>query len=207
VRIKLGCFGFPIFVVYVKYPDMKIVASLFLSIVCMICPAIAQIEAGNSVIIKILGVTAEEKAKIDETYPVSNKGTVNMPFVGEVRAAGLESDELAKSIQSAYRDGGIYTNATIQVISTKSEGDAVSQQVHIGGQVRAPGPRPFTKGLTVFQAIQAAGGATEFGAMNRVILWREGAQTKIDLSKAEGMAIVTEPKDTIEVKQKNGIGR
>lgn len=81
------------------------------------------------------------------------------------------------------------------------------QLVHIGGQVKAPGPRPFRQGLTVFQAVQAAGGATEFGAMNRVILFREGKQRKIDLKKAENMGIVTEPNDTIQVPQKNVIGR
>jgi polysaccharide export outer membrane protein len=178
----------------------------FLALFCMVSPVFAQIEAGQSIIIKIMGVPAEEKVKIDETYPVSKNGMVNMPFIGDIRAVGLESHQLAKSIQNAYREGGIYNDATIQVISNKIEDGPLAQVVHIGGHVRAPGPRPFAKGLTVFQAVQAAGGASEFGAMNRVILWREGKQQEINLKTPEGKGIVTKPLDTIEVPEKNIVG-
>lgn len=181
--------------------------ALLLALVCLSTPAFSQIEAGHSVLIKIMGVPAEEKAKIDETYPVSKNGMVNLPFIGEIRAAGLESHHLAKSIQTAYREGGIYNNATIQVIANINEGGVAAQVVHLGGFVRAPGPRAFTKGLTVFQAVQAAGGATEFGAMNRVILWRAGKQQLINLETAEGKGVVTTPDDTIEVPEKNWRGK
>lgn len=186
--------------------NWKTLFAPLLALVCLISPALSQIQAGHSVKIKIMGVPAEEKAKIDETYPVSKNGMVNMPFIGEIRAVGLESDQLAKSIQNAYREGGIYNNATIQVISNEIEDGPLAQVVHIGGQVRAPGPRPFAKGLTVFQAVQAAGGATEFGAMNRVILWREGKQQEINLKTPEGKGVVTKPLDTIEIPQKNIVG-
>ncbi len=181
--------------------------SVLLSFACLVVPAFSEIEAGQSVIIKIMGVPADQKVQIDETYPVSNKGMVNLPFIGELPASGLESDELAKAIQKAYRDNGIFNNPTIQVISTTAEVDVVAQVVHLGGQVRNPGPRPFTKGLTVFQAVQAGGGATEFGAMNRVILWREGKQQEIDLGKADGKAVISMPNDTIEVPRKRWNGK
>lgn len=177
-----------------------------LALACLVSPAASQIEAGQSIKIKIMGVPAEEKAKIDEIYPVSNKGMVNMPFIGEIRAAGLESDQLAKSIQNAYREGGIYNDATIQVIANGIDDRPLEQAVHIGGFVRAPGPRPFAKGLTVFQAVQAAGGATEFGSMKRVILYREGKQQKINLNTLEGKGVITRPHDTIEVPQKGPFG-
>lgn len=185
---------------------MKSSFVIILSLFCLLSPAFSQIEAGNSVIIKIMGVPADEKSKIDETYPVSKAGMVNLPFIGEIRAAGLESDQLAKSIQNAYREGGIYNHATIQVISNAIEDQPLQQVVHIGGYVRGPGPRAFSKGLTVFQAVQAAGGATEFGAMNRVILYREGKQQVIDLKTAAGKSVVTKPHDTIEVPEKGPFG-
>lgn len=177
-----------------------------IALVFLITPVFSQIEAGQSVKIKIMGVPAEEKAKIDEIYPVSKIGNVNMPFIGEIRAAGLESDELAKSIQAAYRKGGIYNDATIQVIANEIDDKPLEQAVHIGGFVRAPGPRPFAKGLTVFQAVQAAGGATEFGSMKRVILFREGKQQQINLETLEGKGVITLPHDTIEVPQKGPFG-
>ncbi len=67
--------------------------------------------------------------------------------------------------------------------------------------------RGGSKGLTVYQAVQAAGGANEFGAMNRVVLWREGKKQIIDLEKAAGKAVVADVHDTIEVPEKNWRGR
>jgi len=187
--------------------NWKYLFAPLLALACLVSPALSQIEAGNSVLIKIMGVPPEEKAKIDETYPVSKNGMVNLPFIGEIRAAGLESEQLAKSIQNAYREGDIYNDATIQVIANQNEAGVIDQVVHLGGHVRAPGPRAFTKGLTVFQAVQAAGGPTEFGAMNRVILWRAGKPQKINLETAEGKGVITTPDDTIEVPEKNWINR
>lgn len=185
---------------------IKLIASVLTAFACLLAPVLGQIEAGQSVIIKILGVPAEEKGKIDETYPVSENGTVNMPFVGEIKAAGLKAGALSKSIQHAYREAGIYANPTIHVFANDSETIVKKRIVHLGGHVKSPGPRPYTQGLTVFQAIQAAGGADEFGAMNRVVLWREGKKQEINLKKPEGMAVLAEPADTIQVPQKNIIG-
>jgi polysaccharide export outer membrane protein len=185
----------------------KMFAVLLIALASLISPAFAQIEAGQSVKIKIMGVPAEEKAKIDETYPVSKNGMVNMPFIGEIRAAGLESDELAMAIEKAYREGEIYPDPTIAVVANEIEGDPLAQAVHIGGSVRAPGPRPYAKGLTVFQAVQAAGGPNEFGAMNRVVLLRGGKEMIIDLEDLAGKKMITVPNDTIEVPKKNWRGR
>ena len=180
--------------------------TLLLVLAGLVSPALAQIEAGSSVQITIMGVPVEEKAKIDAVYPVSNNGTVNMPFIGAVRAAGLQPENLAQSIQGAYRNAEIYTNPTIQVITT-AEGAAVDQKmVHVGGSVRAPGPRPFTRNLTIWQAVQAAGGATEFGSLKRVKLYRAGKTQTLDLTDAQHMRVPVQPDDTIEVPQKNIIG-
>lgn len=172
----------------------------------LISPLFSQIQAGHSVIIKIMGVPVEEKAKIDETYPVSKHGKVNLPLVGEIHAAGLDSDQLAKSIQKAFRDGEIFSDATIQVISNQIEIQPVAQKVHVGGKVNNPGACDFAKDLTLFQAVQARGGATEFGAMNRVMLLRDGKQQEIDLKTVEGKNIVAKPNDTIEVPAKGITG-
>ena len=186
--------------------NLKNILSVLLVLVGLLAPIHAQqIEAGRAVNITIQGVTAEEKTRIDGSYPVSESGSINMPFIGSVHAAGLRNEDLAASIQSRYRNAGIYTNPTIQVIS--DIGNKINEQtVVIGGQVRAPGPKPYTRGLTLYQAIQAAGGATEFGSMKRVKLFRGGRQTMYDLSKSQFMTVLVAPYDTIEVPQKNVIG-
>lgn len=180
-------------------------AAAFLLLFAFSLASFAQIESGKAIQITISGVPPEEKGRIDGIYPVSEAGFINMPFIGTVRAADLRNEDLASSLQARYKSLGIYTNPTIQVIS--KTGDSIDEQmIHLGGQVRGPGPKPFRKGLTLYQAVQAAGGATEFGSMKRVKLFRNGRQTIYDLTKAQFMNVPVQPNDTIEVPQKNVIG-
>lgn len=182
----------------------KMLIGLFLMIGFSL-PLFSQIEAGKAIQITISGVPSEEKGRIDGIYPVSDAGFINMPFIDTVRAAGLRNEDLAVSLQSRYKSLGIYTNPTIQVIS--NTGNSINEQtVYLGGQVRGPGPKAFTKGLTLYQAIQAAGGATEFGSMKRVKLFRGGRQTEYDLTKSQYMNVPVQPNDTIEVPQKGILG-
>jgi protein involved in polysaccharide export with SLBB domain len=164
-----------------------------------------QIKPGRAITITILGVPTEEKARFDGTYPVSESGMINMPHIGTIKAAGLQADALSRVLQDTYKSRQIYTNPTIQVLS--STADTLDKQVvHVGGQVRKTGAAEYTQGLTLYQAIQAAGGPTEFGSMYRVKLFRSGNQRQIDLTDAKNMTITLEPNDTIEVPRQNWFG-
>jgi protein involved in polysaccharide export with SLBB domain len=61
----------------------------------------------------------------------------------------------------------------------------------------------YFRGLTLYEAVQSAGGANEFGAVNRVRLIRGGKVKEYNLKETKFMNIPLEPKDTIEVPQKN----
>ncbi|WP_367872518.1 polysaccharide biosynthesis/export family protein [Luteolibacter sp. Populi] len=74
--------------------------------------------------------------------------------------------------------------------------------VTVGGQVRAPGPVEYTKELTLYTAVQMARGATEFGAMNRVKLIRDGKTKEYDLRKDENKTVTLKPSDIVEVPSK-----
>jgi protein involved in polysaccharide export with SLBB domain len=170
-------------------------------------PSFSQIEVGTSVQITIMGVPVEEKGKIDALYPVFNNGTINLPYIGIIRAAGMQPENLAAAIQNAYRNAEIYTNPTVQVISTTEGAGVREQMVHVGGEVRRPGPIKFNNNLTLYQAIQAAGGESEFGSIRRVILYRSGRSQTLDLREAENKSISLRPEDTIEVPAKDFFGR
>ncbi len=165
--------------------------------------ASAQIQAGKSINITISNVPDEDKNTVTGTYPVSESGTVNVPFLGNVRAAGMLDAQFASSLQSQYKSAGIYRNPTIQVFSNVTGKDVASEIVSIGGQVRKTGPVPWVKELTLWQAIQAAGGPTEFGSMHRVILTREGKQKVYDVTQAQFKSIPLQRNDNIEIPQKN----
>jgi protein involved in polysaccharide export with SLBB domain len=186
-----------------KSQTLKTIITCLLSAFCLFSHAFSQIEAGSSIQITIVGVPNDEKSKIDGIYPVSESGTVNLPFIRNVRAAGLRPEVLANSIQNAYISSKIYTNPTIQVISTRAGSGVTEQVVHVGGQVRRTGPVPFQKNLTIYQAVQAGGGATEFGSLKRVKLYRSGKTQLCDLTNPQVMRLPLQPDDTIEVPEKN----
>lgn len=165
------------------------------------------IAPGKAIQITIQGVPTDEKSRIDAMYPVSENGTINMPYIGHIQAAGMRTDQLAANIQARYKAAQIYTNPTIQVMSDTIGSTMVDQMVHVGGQVRRTGPVKFTPGLTLYQAIQAAGGATEFGSMKRVKVIRAGKQRQYDLTQSQFMGVPVEPDDTVEVPDKNWIGQ
>lgn len=164
------------------------------------------VKSGKAITLFISGVPAQEKTLVDGTYPVSDTGMINLPHIGMIRAAGLKADELSRVIQSTYQTRKIYTNPTVQVLSS-SQDTLDKQMVVVGGQVANPGPVEYTQGLTLYQAVQAAKGASAFGSMYRVKLYRGKNMTEYDLTKGQSMTVQVMPGDTIEVPQKNLLGR
>jgi polysaccharide export outer membrane protein len=183
---------------------MKFKKYIVLLALCLgvLTPAFAQIQAGKSVQISVLGVPSDEKGRIDATYPVSDNGTVNMPFIGIVQAAGMKPENLATTLESRYKNAKIYTNPTFQVVANVEGAGLNEALVHVGGQVGRAGPVKFTRGLTLWQAIQSAGGPTAFGTMKRVSVLRNGKMKILDLTDIKFMQYVLEPNDSITVPQK-----
>lgn len=162
--------------------------------------ATAQIESGAVIQISIQGVPQKEHTRINASYPVSDNGYITMWHIGSIRAAGLKPEVLARKIEKAYVDAEIYTSPTFQIIA--DSGDTLTQHlVTVGGQVRSPGPKPFSRGMTLYQAVMAAGGATEFGAIKRISVFRNNKRYTYDLTKGEHKMLKLQPKDTIDVPQ------
>ena len=119
----------------------------------------------------------------------------------------MSAEGLATTIQNAYKSAEIYNDPTIQVFSTTIGSAIENEVVHLGGQVRKTGPLSFQKNLTIYQAIQGAGGATEFGSLQRVKLFRKGQLRTYDVTKDQFKNVPLEPNDTLEIPQKNWLGQ
>ena len=176
-------------------------------ILLMLCPASlpGQIEAGGAIQITIQGVPTGEQGRINGGYPVSEKGFITMWKIGAVKVVGVETDVLARRIESAYMEAEIYTSPVIQIVADSGDNITV-QMVTVGGKVRSPGPKPFRRGMTLYQAVMSAGGPTEFGAINRISLFRNGKRYIYDLNKGEHKLLKLFPKDTVDVPQKTVFG-
>ena len=137
-------------------------------------------------------------------------GFIYLPLLRPgIKASGLSSARLARDIEKAYRDAEIYVNPRINVISNKDEAaqQIDAQIVTVGGFVGGPGPIPYTRGMTLFEAVAAAGGAGTFGSDKRVEIHRRGVKVGVyNIRIAKDMKVPVYPGDTIKVPQKTVFG-
>ena len=165
-----------------------------------------QIRSNEALQITISGVPLEDQQQINNTYPVSQTGTINLPHIGVMQASGLSPMGLAKRIEAAFKSREIYTTPAVNVMANDAR--MKEKKVHVGGYVRRPGPVPFTEGMTVWQALQAAGGENEFGAINRVELFSSSGKRRVlNLKEDNNKHSRVRENDSINVPQKNWLGQ
>jgi polysaccharide export outer membrane protein len=82
---------------------------------------------------------------------VSDNGTVSMPLIGDVKAGGLTTRELAQEMQQKLKDGYMKDpRVSIQA--------AAYRPVYIYGEVTKPGEYPYVAGMSVQNAVALGGG-------------------------------------------------
>ncbi|RYD49001.1 MAG: hypothetical protein EOP83_25730 [Verrucomicrobiaceae bacterium] len=183
-------------------------AILFLAMAVSVSPLLAGLEPGDTVKISLRGVDGDEQQKVNGEYRVGESGTVSLPLLDKgVPARGLNAEQLARAIEAAYRAEDIYTKPSIQAEVLKGkELDPNQAIISIGGQVRKAGEATFRKGMTVIQALDAAGGSNDFGSRN-IILLRAGKQYCLDFKNLKHKNIELQPNDSLQVEQESVIDR
>lgn len=158
------------------------------------------LRSGDSIIVKISGVPPEEIAMVSTSYDISDNGNINLPYIGELRAAGMRPSSLQKNIEAAYRTAQIFTHPTIQVTANK---EAPTQVIFVSGEVKTPSRITMSPSMTVGGSITAAGGFTDFANAKRVKLIRAGRAAELDCRQADSTGSLTpvQPGDTIVVPQ------
>ncbi len=143
-----------------------------------------KLGPGDQLNIKVVG--AED---LTGDYPVSDSGTISVPLIGDVKAAGLTRSELEKEIAKKLAQGYI-RNPRVNVSITKY------RPFYIYGEVAKPGEYPYASGMRVLNAIATAGGYTYRASKNYVVVTRHGKEAKaVD-------ATPIEPDDVIEVPER-----
>lgn len=120
---------------------------------------------------------------------VDEYGQIRLPMLTEpLRAGGLTATELARAIEKAYVDQGIYRQVTANV-------QIPARSYFLQGEIRSPGRYPISSGLTLRQAIASAGGYTDFAQMRRIQITRGDAILRVDAREIE-----RNPEKDIEIK-------
>lgn len=138
---------------------------------------------------KIRIITFDE-ASLTGEFDVAGSGMVALPLVGEVKAAGLTTTELALAVETALKQGFLKNpQVSVEVLNYRP--------FYILGEVTKPGEYPYTSGLTVQNAVATANGFTYRADMKHVYIKRagDGAEHKYDLTSSTAVA----PGDTIRI--------
>lgn len=125
---------------------------------------------------------------------IKDDGTITLPHIGAIKAAGKTAGELQKAITDAYVPD-YYKRLTVTVSSERV--------YYVGGQVRSPGPQLHRGAMTVTKAIQSAGDFTDFADRRKVFLTRaDGKKFTVNCVKAAkdpALDLQVYPNDKIEV--------
>jgi protein involved in polysaccharide export with SLBB domain len=108
-----------------------------------------------------------EKDLPDE-YQVSSDGSVDLPYIHRVQAAGLEPQELAKLIRDRLISEKILKDPSV-IVAIK---EYRSKKITVLGQVQKPGSFSFSSGMTLLQAVSLSGGFTSIAKTDHVHLTR-----------------------------------
>ncbi len=126
-------------------------------------PGVYRLRPGDPVAIGLRGIPSPEL--IDAT--IDDQGMIFLPYIPPLQAAGLTASQLQRMIRETYINERIYRDVTVNVTMP-------AQSYFVRGEVRQPGRFPLSAGMTVLQAIAAAGGYTEFANPRRIEIIRDG---------------------------------
>ncbi len=149
--------------------------------------------------ITLMGVPAEEQARINRVYPVDKNGFVELGEIGKVEVKGKSAWAVAKAIRDACLKAEISEEAIfIMRPITEADSNEVSWFL-LGGQENKARGRSWQEPLTLFAAVANAGGSKVFGDAHRIKLYRNGKGYTYDLKKDRHKGLKIYPHDLIEV--------
>lgn len=140
--------------------------------------ALGTFGIGDLVIVGFSGLSDTNLQPHEER--IKEDGTITLPQIGSVRAAGKTTGELQKEIRSRYVDGKIYKsdlNVTVK---------AQERYFYVSGEVNRASSYMWAEGMTVLKAIASAGGFNDFADRTKVIITRaDGRQVTVNCKKAQ----------------------
>lgn len=126
-----------------------------------------------------LGAQTQAQARPSDAptgFVIDQSGEVQFPYAGSVKLAGLTTHEaqerLVQKLSRVYREPQV----TVRVTSFRAK------QVYLDGEVRTPGAQPINDiPMTLYEAINRAGGFSPSADQSRMVLVRNGVSHRLNL--------------------------
>jgi polysaccharide export outer membrane protein len=118
-----------------------------------------------------LDISVWHNPDLSVSVPVRPDGMITVPLIGDVQAGGQTPEQVAATIKEKLT--AFVRDPQVAVILTQLRSHEYLSRVRVTGAVRTPVSVPYRQGMTVLDAVLAAGGPTEFAAPDRTELYRE----------------------------------
>jgi polysaccharide export outer membrane protein len=137
-----------------------------------------------------LRVTVFGHNDLSGEFEVDGTGSISMPLIGQVKAQGLTTAQLEQSIAASLANGYILNpRVSAEVINYRP--------FYILGEVGNPGTYPYTNGLTVQNAVAAAGGFTY--RANKRVVYIKSIDSDREVAYELTPTTVVKPGDTLRI--------
>lgn len=124
----------------------------------------------------VLDVFVWKDKQLSGRITVDSDGTVTLPLIGQVKAAGLTTKELQSDLTVRYARFVHDPRVTVQVF------DPASRVFYVLGEVSKPGMYKLMSGETLSQALAAAGGPTEYANLRRIKIVRRNDDQQTEMT-------------------------
>jgi len=121
----------------------------------------------------VIQVSVWKNPDLSIKVPVRPDGMISMPLAGDVRAGGLTPNEVAANIEEIL--GTYLRGPKVAVIVSELRSHEYLSRIRVTGAVAEPTSLTYRQGMTVLDAILAAGGITQFSSSNKTKLYRRSA--------------------------------
>lgn len=137
-----------------------------------------------------LRVTVFGHPDLSGEFEIDGTGAISLPLIGQVAAAGLSTQVLEGTIAARLADG--------YVLDPRVSAEVINYRpYYILGEVGRPGEYPYAAGLTVQNAVAAAGGYTYRANKRVVFIKRKDAEAEMAYELTA--ATLVEPGDTLRI--------
>lgn len=119
----------------------------------------------------IVSVSVWRNADLNVAVPVRPDGKISVPLVGDVQAGGKSTTAISQEIESSLRK--YIRDPNVTVIVTELRSHEYLSRVRVTGAVNTQVSIQYRQGMTVLDAILAAGGLNDFASANKTRLYRK----------------------------------
>jgi protein involved in polysaccharide export with SLBB domain len=138
-------------------------------------PVAAQSAAIGTVMLRagdVVRVTVWRNPELSGDFAITSNGTLAHPLYRDVVVAGLDLPAAESRIREVL--AGLESNPRFVIEPLL--------RVSVGGEVRQPSLYTLPPETSIAEAVALAGGATDRGRLDRVRLFRDGQELRVDLT-------------------------